>query len=310
MLETLRNLAAHAHNNILKTKMREHTPVLLQELVERLDPRRGSIIVDATFGFGGHAREVSKKIGKRGKLIGFERDEDIVLRVKHDVLENNITLINDNFTNLKKNLDRLGIDKVDGVYFDLGISTFHYHGSGRGFSFSKDEPLDMRLDKDSAVSARDLINGLSKDELANLFYNLSQEYRSRQIAAEIVKYRRRRKIETSKELADIISRTTPRHGRIHPATKVFQALRIAVNNEIDNLSEGLNQAVKVLNKDGKLLVITFHSGEDRVVKNFLKDAARAGEVEILTKKPLQPTRQECINNPPSRSAKLRVARRV
>lgn len=287
-----------------------HVPVMLNEVIDCLEIRPGQVIVDATFGFGGHGYRVAEKLGKNGRLIGFERDIDVFQRDSVEKKIANVELINDNFTHLRENLEKLGIEKVDAVYFDLGISTYHYHHSGRGFSFSKDEPLDMRLSQDLDVSASDLVNGLSERELADLFYVLAQEFKSRQIAKAIVDYRRKKKIKSSGELAEIIAQVVKRRGKIHPATKVFQALRMAVNDELDNLRDGLAAAVNVLKIGGRVLIITFHSGEDRVVKHFLKDEAREGRVEILTKKPIVPERQECIENPPSRSAKIRVARRI
>lgn len=290
-------------------KFSNHVPVMLKEAVEYLDIKQGQVIVDATFGFGGHARKVLEKTGPGGLLIGFEADKYVYQEVKKDFKQENLILINDNFVNLKANLEKNGVKSVDAIYFDLGISTFHYKESGRGFSFAKDEPLDMRL-SGVGPSAADLINGLSEKELANLFYELAQEYKSRQIAKEIVVYRRKNKITSSSELSGIIERAVGRRGRIHPATKVFQALRIAVNNELDNVLTGIEDGLGVLKRGGRILVITFHSGEDRIVKNKFKQLEGDGLLEIITKKPVAPTREECLINPPSRSAKIRVARRV
>ncbi|OQA53057.1 MAG: Ribosomal RNA small subunit methyltransferase H [candidate division WS2 bacterium ADurb.Bin280] len=286
-----------------------HIPVMLEETLELLELHEGQSVVDATFGFGGHARKVLEKIGKNGQLIGFERDEAVYEIVKKEFKQPNLLLINDNFTSLRENLEKKNITEVDRVYFDLGISMFHYLKSARGFSFSKDEVLDMRLDS-IGPSAADLINGLSQNELADMFYTLAQETYSRQIAKAIVTQRRSEKIETSAQLERVIAGVVKKRGKINPATKVFQALRIAVNDELNNLSEGLEQALDVLKKDGLLLVITFHSGEDRIVKQFFKRKSQEGFLKLENKKPVFPTRSECLANRPSRSAKIRVARRV
>lgn len=287
-----------------------HVPVMLKEVVQYLEPAEGQIVIDATFGFGGHAREIAKSIGGAGKLIGFERDDKVFKLSGKTINDKNYILLNENFINMRLNLEKLNIHIVDAVYFDLGISTFHYRESGKGFSFGKDEGLDMRLDGDIGPSAKDLVNGLSEKELADLFYNLAEEYKSRQIAKAIVERRRKNKIETTKELAEIIEKTVARKGKIHPATKVFQALRIAVNDELNNIEVGIDQAVSILKKGGRILIITFHSGEDRIVKNKFKALAKEGMLEIITKKPVVPSREEIAENPPSRSAKIRVARRV
>jgi len=282
---------------------------MLKEVIEYLEPKQGQVIVDATFGFGGHARQVVSRIGPTGRLIGFERDKAVFDQIKGELREEHYILINDNFINLKANLEKINIDKIDSIYFDLGISAFHYHQSGRGFSFSKDEPLDMRLDNQGEGAER-IVNEYPEKELADLLYSLAEEYRSRQIARAIIESRKKNRISTSLQLSNIIEGAIKRTGRIHPATKTFQALRIAVNKELENIPEAIDQAVSILKTGGRILIITFHSGEDRIVKNKLKEMAQQGLIEILTKKVIKPTRQEVLENPPSRSAKIRVARRV
>lgn len=286
-----------------------HVPVMLKEVIEYLEPKEGQIVADATFGFGGHAKEVMAKIGRSGLLIGIERDRDIFDKVREGFSKENCILINDNFINLESNLEKINVEKIDSIYFDLGVSTFHYHQSGRGFSFTKNEPLDMRLDH-RGESAEQIVNEYSETELADLFFSLADEHRSRQIAKAIVQYRKKECIKTSLQLANLIENSVRRTGRIHPATKVFQALRIAVNRELENISDAIEQAVSVLKTGGKILIITFHSGEDRVVKNKFKEMAQLGLIEIVTKKVVKPTRREVLENPPSRSAKIRVVRRV
>lgn len=282
---------------------------MLKEVIEYLEPKEGQIVADATFGFGGHAKEVMAKIGRSGLLIGIERDRDIFDKVREGFSKENCILINDNFINLESNLEKINVEKIDSIYFDLGVSTFHYHQSGRGFSFTKNEPLDMRLDH-RGESAEQIVNEYSETELADLFFSLADEHRSRQIAKAIVQYRKKECIKTSLQLANLIENSVRRTGRIHPATKVFQALRIAVNRELENISDAIEQAVSVLKTGGKILIITFHSGEDRVVKNKFKEMAQLGLIEIVTKKVVKPTRREVLENPPSRSAKIRVVRRV
>lgn len=282
---------------------------MLKEVLEYLELEQGQVVVDCTFGFGGHAYEIAKKVGPSGRVIGFERDQRVFDRGVEKTKQKNITIVNDNFTNIGKNIEKEGVERADRVLFDLGISTFHYKESGGGFSFSKDEPLDMRLDQFGA-SAADLVNGLSERELADLFYNLAEERRSRQIAKQIVCQRKKEKIVSSLQLAEIVESVVRRSGKTHPATRVFQALRIAVNSELENISLGMDEAMKILKNDGIILIITFHSLEDRIVKNKFKDWERDGLAKIITKKPIAPTRDECISNPPSRSAKIRVARRV
>lgn len=300
-----------SHNNLdLVLQMNvNHVPVMLNEVMGYLEPKSGQVIVDATFGFGGHARKIAPRLGPTGKLIGFERDRAVFEKVKGEFDNSNVTLVNENFINLKANLEKHDVKKVDSIYFDLGVSTFHYHQSGRGFSFSKAEPLDMRLDE-SGTTAEGIVNQYSESELADLFFGLAQEHRSRQIARAIVERRKQEPIQNSVQLSNVIEASVRRTGRIHPATKVFQALRIAVNDELENIPKAIDQALSVLKSGGKILIITFHSGEDRIVKNKFKQMAQLGVIEVITKKVVKPSRQEVLSNPPSRSAKIRVARRV
>jgi len=285
-----------------------HVPVLLQEVLEYLDPKPGDIVVDATFGFGGHAREILKKIGSSGKLVGIETDREVIAKVKADFPS--LQIIHGNFRDLKTLLEKNGVGKVDGILFDLGVSSYHFDASGRGFSFAKDEPLDMRLDEGLPRTAADLVNSMHEKELADLFYHLADEYASRRIATAIVSAREKEKITRTLQLAEIVRRAKLRRfSKIHPATKVFQALRIAVNDELGALMSALPQAIELLKKDGRAVVISFHSGEDRLVKNIFKSAAQSGEIDILTKKPSVAEPLERCENPRARSAKLRAAKR-
>jgi len=289
-----------------------HIPVMLNEVIDNLDPKEGDVFVDGTYGFGGHSAEIAKHLGTRGKIIGVEKDEEIFSFNEPKLRENsNLIFVNDDFRNIDLILEKLGIYRVDKILLDLGVSSYHFDQSERGFSFSKDEKLDMRLSKDSLVTARDLINGLSEKELADLFFRLSDERRSRQIAKAIVQARRQKKITTTSQLSDIIASANKSFGgKINPSTRVFQALRIAVNDEFGAIEEALPKAIDLLNTGGKLAVISFHSGEDRIVKNIFKKYAGKLQIKLLNKKPIVPTLEEIRSNPRSRSAKLRVAEKI
>lgn len=285
-----------------------HKPVLLEEVIENLDIQPSDIVVDATFGFGGHSKEILKRL-KSGKIIGIEKDDEILSQSRKDFGDERVILVCGDFGDIEQIVHELKIKKVDKILFDLGISSFHFDLSGRGFTFKKDEPLDMRLDKNYSVTAADLINGLSRDELANLIYSLGDEGYSRQIAKEIVETRHKKKFETTFELAQAVSRVKRLTGKINPATKTFQALRIAVNDELTTLEKTLPMAVDLLAKNGRIAVISFHSGEDRIVKNIFKTLHRENKIEIINKKPITAQINEVQENPRSRSAKLRVVKR-
>jgi len=286
--------------------MKYHQSVLLKEVVEYLKPKKGDIVLDATFGFGGHSQVFSKMIGREGKVVAFEQDRRIYQKVSKG-LPDNIVLINDNFTSYRKHLDRLRINLVDKVLFDLGVSSWHFDYSGLGFSFKNDEPLDMRIDSKNKISARDIINSYSQTELADLFFYLSDEHRSRKIASEIINFRAKKKIDTTGELVGIVERVKGKNTRgINAATKVFQALRIEVNHELSNLKKTLEAIMQDVSSGGRVAVISFHSKEDRIVKNTFKKCRDKSEVQSLTKKPIVPSRNEINSNPRSRSAKMRV----
>ncbi len=307
--ERKEELTAHVPSIILHFAfMPVHTSVLLQQVLKYLAPSSGETVVDATFGFGGHAREILKKIGAGGKLIGIETDREVIAKAEADFPT--LQIVHGNFRDLKTLLEKNGVRKVDGILFDLGVSSYHFDTSGRGFSFAKDEPLDMRLDESLPRTAADLVNSMNEKELADLFYHLADEYASRRIAAAIVRARQKDRITRTLQLAEIVRCAKARRfSRIHPATKVFQALRIAVNDELEALKQALPQAIELLKKDGRIVVISFHSGEDRLVKNKFKSSAQSGEIDILTKKPTVAEPLECRENPRARSAKLRAAKR-
>jgi len=272
-----------------------------------LDLRPGDIVVDATFGFGGHSREILERIGPKGRIVAIEQDLEALEKGKFE--SDQVVFINENFEKLREILEKLKIKSVDKILFDLGISSFHFDKSGRGFTFAKDEPLDMRMSQDRGIMARDLVNGLSEKELADLIYQFGGEYDSRRIAKAIVEARRRERIISTGQLSDIIRRAKRGYSKINPATKVFQALRIAVNDEIGVLERILPVAIKRLARGGRIAVISFHSGEDRIVKQVFKRYKSGGEIEIITRKPIIPSSEEIASNPRSRSAKMRVAER-
>lgn len=303
-----------------------HTPVLLEETISLLAPRGdGELMVDATQGEGGHSEAFLSRFPSL-KLIGVDADPAIQAVAKErlapfgDRVHFYSGWSHSFFAEYPGSLKR-----PDTILFDLGISMFHYERSGRGFSFRQDEPLDMRIDTSAGPSAADLVNSLGEQELADLVYKLAEERYSRRIARAIVEARRNSRIESSAALAAIVERAVPggyRHLRIHPATRTFQALRIAVNGELDRLRELLEAALGVLETGGRMGVITFHSLEDRIVKDFFKTKAKdctcppeapictcggRRTVDILTRKAVGPSEEEARTNPPSRSAKLRVA---
>lgn len=292
--------------------MSRHTPVMVNEVIAYLKLSPGKVIVDCTLGEGGHSEGILRKITPGGYLIGIDQDDDALsiarLRLSH--FEASVKLVQANFQDLQQVLLQSKIDKVDGVIFDLGISMLQLSSPERGFSFRLDGPLNMRMDKRGQITAFDLINNLSEEEIANLIYTFGQERYSRRIARSIVRERSKNSIATTHQLAKIILAVMPRHQRyrkIHPATKTFMALRIAVNRELEVLQRSLSQAIDMLAPGGRICVISFHSLEDRIVKNEFKNQAKNGVLEILTKKPLVPSQKEIKNNPKSRSSKLRVA---
>lgn len=285
-----------------------HIPVLPEHTIHYLFPRERDVVVDATFGFGGHSREILSRI-PNGKLIAIDQDDEVIALSRKNFKDiKNIEFVNDNFRNLTEILNRIGEPKVDAILADLGISSYHFDQANRGFSFSDDE-LDMRLSKSLPVSAADIINTTPEKELADMLYNLADEYKSRRIAKAIVESRRKDKITSAVKLSEIINKCVGRSGKINPATKTFQALRIAVNEEYQALNEFINQAVGCLKPNGRLVIISFHSGEDRIVKTLFKQLEKESLVDILTKKPIVADPVEIRLNPRSRSAKLRAAKR-
>ena len=302
-----------------------------KEVLYYLNCRPGKIYVDATIGGCGHAGKILKRILPDGLLIGIDQDMDAIANAEN-VLESyasNIRLFHGNFIYLPDFLSQLKIAAVDGILLDLGVSLHQIENSGRGFSFRKDEPLDMRMDKQSGETAENLLNNLARNDLQNLFHNYGEERWAKQIAHKIVDVRKQKKIRTSNQLAKIIIDAIPGQAlskqKIHPATRVFMALRIAVNQELDRLKSFMEQAVDFLNPGGRLCVLSFHSLEDRIVKQQFKALAKGcscppqmpmcvcgqkPQVSILTKKVARPSSEEVMANPMARSTRLRAVEKL
>jgi len=293
-----------------------HIPVMAQEVIKNLQLKKGALIVDGTCGMGGHSRLIMEHIMPGGRLICIDRDETALVFAREQLSQwgSACEFIHGNFMDIERLVHGLGVGKVDGIIFDLGISSFQLDDASRGFSFQKEGPLDMRMDTDSYISAYDLVNNLNEEEISELLWTFGQERWSRRIARALVQERDRYPISSTAQLAEIVSRAQParyRHSysRIHPATRTFQALRIAVNRELEALEGGLDGAIGLLNREARLCVISFHSLEDRIVKWKFRKLAASGILEIVTPKPLTPQPDEIQTNPRSRSAKMRVAQR-
>ncbi len=291
-----------------------HYPVMHNEVIENLTLplSRPSVLIDCTTGEGGHTKLFLEKY-PLVTVIGLDRDSEIQKKAMERLqpFGARFQSVNAWFNDY---LAARESESADAILFDLGISIFHYEESERGFSFRKDEELDMRLDVGQSLSAETVINEYREEELADLIYKYGEERYSRRIARAICERRREKRIVTSRELAEIIWACVPReyrYGRIHPATRTFQAVRIEVNRELDRIEPALTEALRVLNKGGRVAVITFHSLEDRIVKWTFKDReSKYGDIRILTKKPIVPTDKECDENPPSRSSKLRIVEKL
>jgi 16S rRNA (cytosine1402-N4)-methyltransferase len=294
-----------------KAAMRSHhQPVLLNEVLAWLSPKADSILIDGTVGGGGHAAALARHVGGRGRVIGLDRDPAMLALAEESVRGLPVSLVHAAYGDLRHVLDDLGIAQVDGVLLDLGLSSDQLAWQHRGFSFAADGPLDMRFDPGSGgLTAADLVNRLPVRELEKLFHDFGEERFGRRITRRIAEVRQARAIRTTAELADLVRRSVPgrsRHGPIDPATRIFQALRIAVNRELDQLDRALADIPEALNPGGRAAVISFHSLEDRRVKWAFKTDTR---MTVLTKKPVTPAAPELAVNPRARSAKLRVAER-
>lgn len=290
-----------------------HIPVLLQEVIDGLAIASGDTLVDATVGGGGYTRALCEKVGGKGVVVGFDQDGDAITRAQALLVDVPCTLhlVCANFREMRAELQKLGIQHIDGAAFDLGFSSIQLEESGRGFSFLADEPLTMALatdEKKVPFTARDIVNEWDEEDIANVVFGYGEERYARRIAKAIVAAREGEPIETTAQLVAVIKDAVPgryRTGAIHPATRTFQALRIAVNDELNALKEGLEAAYEMLSPGKRIAVVSFHSLEDRIVKEFSKEKEKDGAVRV-TKKPITPSDEEIRNNPRSRSAKLRI----
>ena len=286
-----------------------HLPVMLREVVMLLKPVLGGVYVDATVGLGGHAEEILKHIGN-GRLLGIDRDEEALDMAMKRIPDNRLTLKKGKFSDISRLAAEAGISKADGILLDLGTSMFHLKTAERGFSFLSGEPLDMRMDREQEITAAYIVNKYPEKEIIRILWEYGEEKLSRKIARAVIDYRAEKKIDTCAELSDIVYRAYRQRGKHHPATKTFQALRIAVNDELNELRKGLNEAAGILKSGGRLCVISYHSLEDRIVKNFIRDGHKQGGLMMLTKKPMAPSDEEVRFNPSARSAKLRGAEKI
>lgn len=291
-----------------------HQPVMGPDVLQHLNPQQGSIIVDGTVGSGGHSLLIVPRLLPTGRLVAIDRDPAALALARTRLLEfePQVTYVQANYHNLSRVLADLAIPRIDGLLLDLGMSSVQVDRAERGFSFSKEGPLDMRMDPGQESTARALINELSADELAMIFETFGEERFAHRIARWIVAARRVRPVTTTTALARLVSEAVPtnaRHGRIHPATRVFQALRIAVNDELGALQGTLASVSDLLNPGGRVVILTFHSLEDRLVKHAFAEGMRRGVWAVLTKKPVRPSDEEVLRNPRARSAKLRAVER-
>ena len=306
----------------------KHYPVMLQECIEGLKIKKDGIYVDGTLGGAGHSKEIAKRLSTKGKLIGIDRDEDALKAAKENLQEfQNVIYIHDNHDNIQEILEDLKIQKVDGILLDLGVSSYQLDEKNRGFSYLGENELDMRMDKTQELNAKIVINTYPEERLANLIYEYGEERFSRQIAKNICEQRKQKEITTTKELVEIIEKSIPKSKQKegHPAKRTFQAIRIEVNNEIKPLYQTVKNCIDCLNPEGRICIITFHSLEDRAVKNAYIEASgkctcpsdlpycvcgakKLGK--IITKKPIIATEKETEENSRSQSAKLRIFEKI
>ncbi len=298
-----------------------HVPVLSREAIDFLELKPNQNVIDCTLGDAGHSEAMLEKVAPKGKLLGIDLDTEAVLRAKRFLyrFEDRTIIVRDNFVNLKTIVEKNDFQKINAILMDLGWSTPQFEERGRGFSFLKDEPLDMRYSTTEQETAAEVVNSYSEQDLAGIFKNFGEENLNKEIAEAIVDFRKIKKIEKTGELTEIVlqvyrtklrtDKEIPWIGGLHPATKVFQALRMEVNHELDSLKKVLPQAAELLASGGRLAVITFHSLEDRIVKQYFKSIANK-TVKLILKKPISATEEEIKLNPRARSAKLRVIEKL
>lgn len=306
-----------------------HVSVLLNECLEGLNIKENGIYVDGTLGGAGHSSEILKRLSKEGRLIGIDQDTDALKAAKERLKDySNVTFVHSNFSNIENVLNNLNIDGVDGILMDLGVSSYQLDEGERGFSYMKDAPLDMRMNRENDFSAYNVVNEYSEEDLYRIIRDYGEEKFAKRIASFIVENRQEKNIETTLELVEIIKNAIPAKARRegpHPAKRTFQAIRIEVNSELSILNKTVEDGVEKLNKGGRMAIITFHSLEDRIVKNKFRDLAvscrcpkefpvcvcgEKAKVKIISRKAIEPTKEEVEINPRSRSAKLRVIEKL
>ena len=306
-----------------------HVSVLLNECLEGLNIKENGIYVDGTLGGAGHSSEILKRLSKEGRLIGIDQDTDALKAAKERLKDySNVTFVHSNFSNIENVLNNLNIDGVDGILMDLGVSSYQLDEGERGFSYMKDAPLDMRMNRENDFSAYNVVNEYSEEDLYRIIRDYGEEKFAKRIASFIVENRQKKNIETTLELVEIIKNAIPAKARRegpHPAKRTFQAIRIEVNSELSILNKTIEDGVEKLNKGGRMAIITFHSLEDRIVKNKFRDLAvscrcpkefpvcvcgEKAKVKIISRKAIEPTKEEVEINPRSRSAKLRVIEKL
>ena len=307
----------------------EHVSVLLYETVDALNVKPDGISVDGTLGGAGHASEVCRRLSERGCFIGIDQDKEAIAASSERLkgFENRVHIVKSNYGNMKQVLQELGIDGVDGIVLDLGVSSHQLDHAERGFSYMADAPLDMRMDTEQSLTAKEIVNQYPESELVRILREYGEERFARRIAANIVRAREQKEIETTLELVDIIRRSMPakaKNSKGHPAKRSFQAIRIACNHELDVLQDALSDMIDLLNEGGRICVITFHSLEDRIVKNCFKKnenpctcppdfpvcvCGKKSKGKVITRKPVCPSQEEQEKNTRSKSAKLRVFER-
>jgi len=290
----------------------KHIPVLLEEVLSGLDLRPGKNIIDGTVGGGGHAESILQQIAPGGKLLGLDKDEDAIRRTKQKLkpFGDRATLVNDSYINVQKQTYDHGFRQIDGILLDLGFSSDQIEDSRRGFSFQSEGPLDMRFNPADSLTAEEIINSWNQEDLSKIFRQYGEERYAREIATAIIKARKSDRITTTTQLVKVIESVVRRKGKTHPATKVFQALRIAVNDEFETVKKGLEESIKVLSPNGRLAVISFHSLEDKIVKEIFKQKETEGLIKRINKKVIKSSYEEIRQNPRARSAKLRVVQKI
>lgn len=284
-----------------------HISVLQKEVLEYLNPQTNENFIDCTLGGGGHTAAVLERNKPNGRVLGIDQSLELIQKLK---TKNRLILVNDSFINLKDIVREYSFEPVHGILFDLGMSSWHLERSKKGFSFLRNEPLDMRYNHGNLLTAEKIINQWSESEIELILKEYGEEKNSKRIVREIIK---KRPVKNTFQLVEIIEKAIPlkyRHNRIHFATRTFQALRIAVNDELENIKKVLPQAVEILRPKGRLVVISFHSLEDKIVKNFFREKAKENLIKILTKKPIRPLKEEIEINPRSRSGKLRAVKKI